>query len=85
MAAVRASLRFVAVALYAGYLVHVGLLLLLLPWSDAWSVLVFRFPPAVVPLLDTPAARGVLSGFGLLHLLLLAAELLLPDGLKRLL
>ncbi len=71
-------LRFVLVVAYVGYLVHVGLTMLLLPWNSAWPLLLARMPPAAAAVLDDPAVRGAISGFGLLHLLLLAAELLTP-------
>lgn len=75
-------LRFLLVVAYVGYLVHVGLAFLLLPWSQAWPLLVVRMPPAAATILDAPAVRGALSGLGALHLLLLAAELLVPRRLE---
>ena len=72
-------LRWVLVVLYIGYLVQVGLLMLFLPWSDAWPMLLLRLPPRLLGVLDSPALRGAISGLGLLHLLLLSFEL----GLAR--
>jgi len=70
--------RFFAIVIYIGYLVNVGLFLLLVPWSRAWGVLVTRFPLAASGLLDSPWFRGLLSAFGLLHLLMVVWELLNP-------
>ena len=77
--AVRA-LRIVAAVLYATYLVHVGLLLLLAPWSAIWNAFTAAVPLPWSLWLASPAVRGALSALGALHLLLLAAEFL---GLGR--
>ena len=69
-------IRLVLVAVYAAYLIHVGLLLLILPWSEPWAFLLLKMPPLFAGLLDQPAVRGALSAFGLLHLALVAADLL---------
>ena len=61
-------------ALYIGYLVQVGLLMVVLPWSDLWRLLIAQLPLRVAWILDAPAARGALTGFGVLHLLLVVAE-----------
>jgi len=63
--------------LYVGYLVQAGLAMLLLPWSPLWEHLVAQTPPLLSSLLDLPALRGAISGFGLVHLLLVATELVL--------
>ncbi len=70
--------RFLAIVIYIGYLVNVGLFLLLIPWSQAWGMLLTRFPPAASVVLDSPWFRGLLSAFGLLHLLMVVWELLNP-------
>ena len=70
--------RFVAIVIYIGYLVNVGLFFLLFPWSRAWGMLLTRFPPAAHVVLDSPWFRGMLSAFGLLHLLMVVWELLNP-------
>jgi len=64
--------------LYASYLTNVGLLLLLLPWSEGWDRFVLLTPAWTAVILGDPLWRGVISAFGLLHLALLAAELLAP-------
>ena len=69
--------------LYAGYLVNVGLLMMILPWSESWPFILTRIPPAVAILLDSPAARGAISAFGLVHLMLVVAEIVLPPSVKR--
>ena len=54
--------------------------MLLLPWSPLWGFLVAQMPPAVGGVLDLPALRGAISGFGGVHLLLVATELILAPG-----
>ena len=79
-------LRFLGVILYSGYLVHVGLLLVILPWSQAWGNIVVRLSPDMALLMDAPWLRGLVSAFGVLHLLLLAWELVRPtafDGIAE--
>lgn len=71
--------RFLAIVLYVGYLVNAGLLLILLPWSGAWGLLLTKFPPEFAVLLDQPWLRGALSAFGVLHLLLVAWEMINPS------
>jgi len=66
--------RLLVTTLYIGYLVQVGLLMVVLPWSTLWPLLMTRLPPTAAWLLDAPAVRGALAGFGLLHLLLVVAE-----------
>jgi hypothetical protein len=82
MSAVRV-LRVIVTVIYASYLTNVGLLLLLLPWSEGWAHLVLLTPSWVATLLDAPAVRGVISAFGLLHLVLLVAELTVPLNASR--
>lgn len=69
------ALRLLGIALYAGYLVHVGLLMLLLPWSGLWPDLLVRMPFSAAMALDLPAVRGAISAFGALHLAMVVAEL----------
>lgn len=71
--------RLLVVSAWAGYLVYAGLAMLLLPWSAPWPALVRRLPPVIAMVLDHPATRGAISGFGALHLLVMAAELLRPS------
>ena len=70
--------RFFAVVIYMGYLVNVGLFLLLVPWSPVWGLVVTRFSPGTALLLDSPWFRGMLSAFGVLHLLMVFWELVHP-------
>lgn len=81
MEAVRAF-RVILTILYASYLTNVGLLLILLPWSNGWSRLVLTISPQMGALLDSPVLRGAVSAFGFLHLALLIAELLAPGRLS---
>ena len=80
MIAVRAF-RIILTILYATYLTNVGLLLMLLPWSNGWSRLILMLSPQMGFLLDSPVVRGMVSAFGFLHLALLVAELLTPGRL----
>jgi hypothetical protein len=61
--------------LYIGYLVQIGLLMVWLPWSRIWELLMMRIPPAASWFLDAPAVRGSITAFGLLHLAMVVAEL----------
>lgn len=70
------TLRILAAVLYATYLVHVGLLLVLLPWSPAWAQLTATLPLPWMRWLSLPAIRGTLTALGLLHIVLLGAELI---------
>ena len=74
--------RFLLIVLYMGYIVNAGLTLILLPWSSVWGLLLTQFPTTVATFLDTPLIRGVLSAFGVLHLLLVAWELINPSLLS---
>lgn len=80
MVAVRA-LRVLLVILYASYLTNVGLAMILLPWSEGWSRLILLLPPGLAYHLDAPAVRGLVTGFGVLHLALLVGELVAPGRL----
>ena len=71
--------RFFLIVLYMGYLVNAGLMLILLPWSRAWGLLLTSFPPHTAIVLDSPWVRGLLAAFGVLHLLLVAWELINPS------
>jgi hypothetical protein len=82
MVGVRA-LRIIAMVVYASYLTNVGLLLMLLPWSEGWVRFVLLTPPGVAVILDDPVVRGLVSAFGFLHLVLLFAELVHPPGSTR--
>lgn len=72
------AIRVIAMVIYASYLTNVGLLLLLLPWSEGWSRFVLLVPTGVAMILDAPVFRGMVSAFGFLHLALLIGELLSP-------
>lgn len=64
----------VATVLYVGYLVQVGLLMIYMPWSETWDVLIVRLPPWAASVLGHPAVCGALTAFGFLHLALVAVE-----------
>jgi hypothetical protein len=66
--------KFFATLVYIGYLVQVGLLMTMLPWSEVWSILVLRLPPQLASLMDWPSIKGAVTAFGVLHLMLVAVE-----------
>ena len=66
--------RFLGIILYATYLIHVGLLLTLAPWSPLWGQVLTWLPHPWNAWLALPAVKGALTGTGVLHLLLAAAE-----------
>ena len=60
-------LRALAVVL----LFEMGALLLYLPWSSFWEQnYFFRHVPALMPVLLHPSIRGIVSGIGVLDILL---------------
>jgi hypothetical protein len=69
------ALRMLVTVIYASYLTNVGLLFILLPWSEGWTRFVLLLSPQMAAFLDNPAIRGVVSAFGVLHLALLVGEL----------
>ena len=70
--------RFLLIVFYLGYLVNAGLMLIILPWSVTWGQLLSRLPLSLAGLLDSPWFRGLLTAFGVLHLMLVAWELFNP-------
>jgi len=77
-------LRFLVIVLYIGYLVNVGLLFVIVPWSQVWGLMLTMCPTRIAAILDLPWVRGALSAFGVLHLLLVAWELVHPTLLTPL-
>ncbi len=77
------SIRVIAMVIYASYLTNVGLLLMLLPWSEGWSRFVLLVTPGAGMILDAPVFRGMVSAFGFLHLALLIGELLKAPRTKH--
>jgi len=67
--------KVLALVGYAVYLAHVGLLMLILPWSDSWVQILTWLPPRAGVIFASPAIRGGISGLGLLHLGLILAEI----------
>ena len=78
------AIQYVLTILYVAYLVNAGLLLVLVPWHPVWPILLLNIPQPAAAVLDQPWLRGMLSGFGILHLLMAVAELL-PPSVRRLL
>jgi hypothetical protein len=72
------ALRVILTILYASYLVNMGILLIMLPWSEVWAHALLLMPMRLAAVVDMPAVRGAISAFGVLHLLLLAAEFFHP-------
>ena len=70
--------RFLGIVVYIAYLVNVGLLFIVLPWSQVWGVLLTRCPMQLAEVLGLPSVRGALSAFGVLHLTLVLWELMHP-------
>lgn len=68
------AIKLMLLGLYLAYLVHLGFLLMVVPWSEPWPRLLLQLPPHVGYLLDRPAVRGAISAFGLLHILLAIVE-----------
>jgi hypothetical protein len=82
MSRVRA-LRITVWIVYASYLANVGMLLIVLPWSDVWSQFVLMLPYRLALAIDEPAVRGAITAFGVLHLILLLSEVVQPSLLRN--
>lgn len=61
--------------LFILYCTTIGVALLFIPWSPGWETLVLHLPFSALRWLAAPAARGAVSGFGLVHLVWSAYEL----------
>jgi hypothetical protein len=62
------SLRVASFLVVVVYLTAAGWFFVLAPWSRFWAVKVLpAAPPWLLPWLDSPALRGALSGFGVVH------------------
>jgi len=60
--------RHVVSVVVAVYLCAAGWFFVLAPWSGFWrSRVVAAGPPWLIALLDHPALRGALTGFGVVH------------------
>lgn len=70
--------KFLTVVLYIGYLVNVGLLFVIVPWSQVWGLLLTMLPVGSAAFFGLPWVRGAFSAFGVLHLLLVLWELAQP-------
>lgn len=77
-------LRFLTIVIYIGYLVNVGLLFVVVPWSQVWGLVLTMCPIRIAALLGLPWVRGALSAFGVLHLVLVICELVYPTLLTPL-
>ncbi len=51
------------------YCTTVGTVLVMMPWSPAWDQLLLHLPFDDIRLLQSPWLRGLLTGFGLVHLI----------------
>ncbi len=69
------TLRLAATVVYVSYLVQVGLLMIWLPWSRLWGLLLVKMPFPAALLFDAPVLRGGITAFGVLHLLMVGVEL----------
>ena len=62
--------------LFVLYCVEAGIFLALSPWTPSWERVAFLVPAAGVRhLISAPWMRGLVSGFGLVHLLWVAHDL----------
>ena len=69
--------------LFILYCIEAGAILLLLPWGGGWERLILHVPdPQLQEYLLKPVVRGLLSGFGVIHLVWAAHDLDLM-ALKR--
>lgn len=57
------------------YCTTIGVALLFLPWSPGWDRLVMHLPWESLRWLSSPAWRGAITGFGLVHLVWSTHEL----------
>lgn len=71
----RMDLERVSQYLFILYCTTIGVALLFLPWSPGWERLVLNLPLDGLRWLVAPAARGAISGFGLVHLVWSVYEL----------
>lgn len=69
------DLERVSQYLFILYCTTIGVALLFLPWSPGWDRLVLNLPFDGLRWLVAPAARGAISGFGLVHLVWSVHEL----------
>ncbi len=64
----RNSLRATLVLAAAVYLTAAGWFFVLAPWSSFWAIKVVPAAPLwLMAWLDSPALRGAISGFGVVH------------------
>ena len=70
--------------LFILYCIEAGAILLLLPWGGGWERLILHVPgQALQSYLLMPVVRGLVSGFGVLHLVWAAHDLDLMAQSKR--
>jgi hypothetical protein len=62
-----ADISFLTRLLFAAYFLEAGLILVVAPWSGFWDRnLFFGSLPSLAPMLQTPFARGAVSGIGVI-------------------
>lgn len=54
---------------FVAYCTMAGIVLTVIPWTLGWTQMLSYLPFAGAGVLKLPLARGVLSGFGLVHLI----------------
>jgi hypothetical protein len=70
-----ADISFLTRILFAAYFLEAGLILVVAPWSGFWDRnLFFASLPTIAPLLETPFARGAVSGIGVITVVAGLAE-----------
>jgi len=68
-------IRFLLILIYASYLAYAGVIFLLLPWSELWTLAMEKLPASFAIPLGHPAVRGMISAFGILHFLIALGEI----------
>ena len=71
-----ADISFLTRILFAAYFLEAGLILIVAPWSGFWDRNLFLYSiPALQEVLESPFARGAVSGVGAITVVAGLAEL----------
>lgn len=71
-----ADISFLTRLLFAAYFLEAGLILIVAPWSAFWDRnLFFGALPSIAPMLQTPFARGAVTGIGVITVIAGLGEL----------
>lgn len=56
---------------FAIYCLEAGMFFIIVPWTKSWALNpLLHATPALTALADNPFMRGLISGFGLVHLII---------------